>query len=101
MTLEPEIPKLPAGIYLCEIYMSPKRGYNVYKIDFPQADGRPLEFHIVNTIHDTEGCIGVGSFDPTWRMDGLTGICNSKAAFDLLMKTQLPSFWLKVVDANG
>lgn len=98
MTLELQVPKLPAGIYMCELYFSPKRGYNVYKIVFPQEDGRPLEFHIGNDINDTEGCILVGSFDPTFRINGLPGVCNSKASFDLLMATGLPSFILQVVD---
>jgi hypothetical protein len=101
MTLEPQVVKLPAGIYLCELYMSPKHGYNVYKIDFPQADGRPLEFHIGNSIDDTEGCVLVGSFDPTYRHNEKPGVRNSKSSFDLLMETKSPSFWLKVVDVNG
>jgi hypothetical protein len=101
MTLELQFPKLPAGLYKCEIFYSLKRGYDVYKIDFPQPDDVPLEFHIGNTIKDTTGCILVGSFDPTFVCDGLPGIFNSKIAFDRLMATKLPYFWLKVIDING
>lgn len=101
MTLEPQEPKLPAGIYLCELYKADSRNYLVYKINFPQADGRPILFHTGNSIVDTEGCILIGSFDPTYRHNGKTGVSNSKASFDLLMETKLPSFWLKVVDVNG
>jgi hypothetical protein len=98
MTLEPQIPKLPVGLYKCELFYSHKRGYDVYKIIFPQADDIPLELHIGNTIKDTEGCILIGSFDPTFRHDDLPGICNSKISFDLLMSTKLPDFLLQVVD---
>jgi hypothetical protein len=98
MTLEPPIPKLPAGTYKCELYDSPKRGYKVYKIDFPQEDGIPLEIHIGNTIADTTGCILVGGFDPSWRYDDMPGVFNSKMAFDMLMETKLPCFWLQVIE---
>ena len=105
MVLEPQFPKLPiGGPYKCELFQSPKlmlRGLPdaecwVYKIDFPQEDGRPLEFHIGNDILDTEGCLLTGGFDATFRHNGLPGVFNSKIHFDLLMATKLPYFWLTV-----
>jgi hypothetical protein len=100
MTLEPKEVKLPVGMYLCDLYRSPKRGYDVFKIDIPQEDGRPLEFHIGNTIKDTEGCVLVGGFDPSYLCDGMEGVFNSKMAFDKLMGLGLTGFWLRVVGIN-
>ena len=98
MILEPSIPKLPVGIYKCELYYSPKHECNVYKIDYPQADGQPLEFHWGNSIMDTKGCLLTGGFDLSFRHDGMPGVCNSKMHFDLLMDTKLPYFWLQVIE---
>jgi hypothetical protein len=50
---------IPAGIYECERYKSPKRGYVVFLLkNVPDRDF--VEIHIGNFPKDTDGCILIG-----------------------------------------
>ena len=73
VTLEPQIPIIPPGIYDVIPYFSPAHQHNCFLIlDVPGHDG--VELHIGNYARDTEGCILVASaysfFDPVEMVTG-------------------------------
>lgn len=49
---------VPAGVYLCEAYDSPKFGPTYRVLDVPGREG--ILFHTGNRLRDTLGCILVG-----------------------------------------
>ncbi len=52
-------PKIPAGVYTAKRYMSPKHGYEVFRLlSVPGSDYD--EIHIGNYNKDSDGCILVG-----------------------------------------
>lgn len=86
-TLEPpwknnqhDISCIPPGTYEAVRYLSPKRGYELFRLI--NVHGRDfIEIHIGNFPRDTEGCILLGT-----TVSGLAAIAGSRAAFDLFMK---------------
>lgn len=73
---------IPAGTYVAHRFPSPKRGYDVFKLDgVPDRDD--IEIHIGNLPHDTDGCILVGS--NLGVVNGQHGVTGSAAAFARFM----------------
>jgi hypothetical protein len=70
---------IPAGMYYCSYWSSSTMG-NSYKLyDVPNRGG--ILIHAGNYIHDTEGCILVGT-----KVDNVTPrVLNSKTATNLLV----------------
>jgi Family of unknown function (DUF5675) len=85
------IPKIPIGNYTCQRYLSPKFGYEVFRlINVPEHDF--IEIHKGNTNVDSDGCILLGE-----ARDGGT-ILYSKFAFDSFMNflSSIDEFTLSV-----
>ena len=66
-TLEPpwlhnkeDYSSIPIGVYIIELYLSPKHGDCFLVKDVP--DRTEIEIHIGNFIHETIGCILVGMY---------------------------------------
>jgi len=91
LTLEPEVPIIPNGIYKCKRYLSPKRGYVVYKLENVPGH-EAVQIHIGNTIADTEGCILIGQ-----SLSEYEGIAYSRIAFDKFMHSNKGDITLEVV----
>jgi hypothetical protein len=86
------VPKVPPGAYVCVLYPSPKRGYEVWMLkDVPGHDH--IEIHRGNFNHDSDGCILIG----TTRIEG--GIGGSKDAFEkfMAMQAECTQFTLTIV----
>lgn len=96
---------IPAGTYEAFAYMSPKRGYIVFKLrGVPDRDN--IEMHKGDLPRDTDGCILLGEqFGDVDYNDGKPGakgfgLLKSKDAFDRFMEdfAGIDSFMLTVVD---
>ncbi len=92
------LPKIPAGVYTCERYKSPKHGYDVFRLlDVPGSDYD--EIHIGNYNSDSDGCILIGSriISP----DDPVAITGSKIAFTkfMLLQVGIDRFTLTVRDS--
>lgn len=82
-----DISCIPAGEYIAERIVSPKRGFEVYLL-YNVLNRTAVEIHPANSIHDILGCIGVGSrFGIVETKDNghIHGILESKAAFAQFM----------------
>lgn len=90
---------IPAGTYLCTRYKSPKHGYDVWLLN-GVPNRSMVEIHIGNTVHDTDGCILVGSAFG-W-VNGQHGVTGSGAAFRKLMEytRAQDTFDLQVIDPS-
>ena len=77
-----EVSCIPAGEYPAHRFLSPKRGYEVFMLD--DVPGRSaIELHIGNTVHDTDGCILLGTAHGL--VNGQQGITGSGDAFRKFM----------------
>jgi hypothetical protein len=84
-TLEPpdkdnkkDVSCIPADTYVCAPYSSPKYPF-VYEVtDVPKRSN--ILFHKGNTVHDTAGCILLGS--SFGKLRHLRAVLNSGATFD-------------------
>lgn len=105
ISLEPENP-IPAGIYTCVRYFSPKHQRQVYLLkDVPGHEG--VELHIGNTFMDTELCILVGmgiakfSHDVIEKIPAslgiISGISYSRVAFNDFMNKHTGDFQLEII----
>jgi hypothetical protein len=76
------ISRIPEGVYLMERYISPKHGYEVFKLrDVPGRDD--IEIHIGNYIRDTLGCPLVGN---GWTvLNGLPALTQSAKTYQTFM----------------
>ncbi len=91
-------PKIPAGVYTCERYMSPKHGYEVFRLlDVPGSDYD--EIHVGNYNEDSDGCILVG--DAVINLPSGKEITSSKLVFRALMNLQegINQFQLTIKDS--
>lgn len=77
-TLENTHKIISAGIYDAELYMSPKRGYNVILLK-DVKDRTFIEIHIANFYYELEGCIAIGMGHNDIQ------VFDSKIAFEKLM----------------
>lgn len=84
VTLEPEdknnergISCIPAGVYYCEPYNSPKFGWTYQVKNVPNRDY--ILFHAGNTEDDTEGCILIG--ESFGELHKKTAILDSQKGF--------------------
>lgn len=70
---------IPAGIYICKRYQSPRFGETFLVTGVP--DRTYILFHWGNTEIDTLGCILVGTgFDKLWAKDDDTGVMEYQPA---------------------
>jgi hypothetical protein len=90
---QPMVSCIPAGIYKCNRYMSPKRGYEVFELQ-GVPDRTAIEIHIGNYPADTDGCILLGT------SYGQNSIVDSTDAFNKFMAglNGVNSFYLRVID---
>lgn len=88
---------IPPGTYTARRYHSPKHRYDLFKLD--DVPGRSdIELHIGNVVHDSLGCVLLGSNLGT--VNGQPGITGSAAAFRRFMDrmTGVETFTLTVTD---
>lgn len=88
---------VPAGSYTCVRYRSPKRGYDVFLLN--GVPGRSaIEIHIGNSVHDTDGCLLIGTRYGT--VNGVPAVTGSGAAFQswMSMQANVQSFTLTITD---
>jgi hypothetical protein len=85
VTLEPVVPVIPVGVYLCKIYKEGRHLYPVFQVmDVPGHTY--IEIHIGNWKKDTTGCILLGdSFSLVGNEMGING---SKITFNSFMGYQ-------------
>lgn len=93
----PNVSCVPVGSYRCDSFSSPKFGPTFLLRDVPDRDF--IEFHWGSYVHDTEGCILLGTrfIELDADMAMLTG---SKVGFrefiDALQSNQVTSFNLEI-----
>lgn len=76
---------IPAGVYQCVRYHSPERGYDVFLLE--NVPGREaIEIHIGNTVHDTDGCLLIGTRYGT--VNNVPAVVSSGSAFMRWMAMQ-------------
>lgn len=76
---EPRVSCIPAGLYDCLPRPYFRGGYDSHEITNVKGRSHIL-FHCGNTMHDTEGCIIVGTRLGCLR--GLWAVTDSRLAFD-------------------
>jgi len=76
----PDVSCIPEGIYYAVKHQSPSKGPVIWIMDVP--DRTWIYMHVINTILDSDGCIGPGT--GLGHLFGLPAIMNSKEAFNAL-----------------